>query len=340
MADGPSFLERQRAARPWLDHLVRAGTRFQQQKGDYYAAGITYFSVLALIPILMVAFAVAGFVLVGHPEWLEQIQQGIEDNVPGSLGDTLHDLIDSAIASRARVGVLGLLGAAYAGLGWMANVRDALTAMWESARGSKGFVRTKLGDAAALVGLGLALVISLGASALGSGPVAGRVVELLSLDEIPGIGVGMRVLAAVLSLVATWAVFTWVIARLPREPVTLRSAAKAALLAAVVFELFKQVGALYLSVVTSGPAGVAFGPIIGLLVFVFMASRMLLFATAWAATAKENLATAFVPPPGPVTISPRVEVHDGVSVRNGLTLVGVGALATLGLSRMLGRRDR
>ena len=65
--DAPSFLEKQRAARPWLDHLVRAAGRFQEQKGDYYAAGITYFSVLALIPIMMVAFAVAGFVLAGHP---------------------------------------------------------------------------------------------------------------------------------------------------------------------------------------------------------------------------------------------------------------------------------
>lgn len=30
--DAPSFLEKQRAARPWLDHLVRAAGRFQEQK--------------------------------------------------------------------------------------------------------------------------------------------------------------------------------------------------------------------------------------------------------------------------------------------------------------------
>ncbi len=155
--DAPSFLEKQRAARPWLDHLVRAAGRFQEQKGDYYAAGITYFSVLALIPIMMVAFAVAGFVLAGHPEYLESIQEQITKSIPGSLGDTINTLIDSAIDSRASVGIFGLLGAAYAGLGWMANVRDALTAMWESKREPKGFVRTKLGDAGgALVGLALA----------------------------------------------------------------------------------------------------------------------------------------------------------------------------------------
>ncbi len=220
VADEPSFLDRQRAARPWFDHLMRAGQRYQQQKGDYYAAGITYFSVLALIPILMVAFAIAGFVLAGQPELLQELQDSITKNVPGSLGDTLNTVIDSAIASRASVGVLGLLGAAYAGLGWMANLRDALTAMWESQRESKGFVRTKLGDAAALLGLGLAMVVSLGSSALSSGPVARTVVEVLNLEDVTGIDAGLRALSTVVSLVATWAVFAWVIARLPREPVT------------------------------------------------------------------------------------------------------------------------
>ena len=340
VADEPSFLDRQRAARPWFDHLMRAAQRYQQQKGDYYAAGITYFSVLALIPILMVAFAIAGFVLAGQPELLQELQDSITKNVPGSLGDTLNTVIDSAIASRASVGVLGLLGAAYAGLGWMANLRDALTAMWESQRESKGFVRTKLGDAAALLGLGLAMVVSLGSSALSSGPVARTVVEVLNLDDVPGIDAGLRALSTVVSLVATWAVFAWVIARLPREPVTFRSALKAALLAAVVFEIFKQVGAIYLSAVTAGPAGVAFGPIIGLLVFIYLTCRMLLFSTAWAATTRASLALAFVPPPDPAVINPRIEVHEGPGVRGGLALVGVGAIAALGLSGLLTRTKR
>ncbi|MGC0365101.1 membrane protein [Rhodococcus sp. 27YEA15] len=336
----PSFLDRQRAARPWLDHLVRAGGRYQAQKGDYYAAGITYFSVLALIPIIMVAFAVAGFVLAGRPDYLESIQEQITNNIPGSLGDTITDLIQSAIDSRASVGVIGLLGAAYAGLGWMANVRDALTAMWESKRQPKGFVRTKLGDAAALVGLGLALVVSLGMSAVSSGPGARQVVEWLNLGNITGIGFGLRVVSTLLSVAATWALFLWVIARLPREPVALRSAVRAAVIAAVVFEVFKQVGAIYLSSVSSGPAGVAFGPIIGLLVFVFTASRMLLFCTAWAATTTESMALAFVPPPDPAIISPRVVVSGRASPSRATALVVTGAAAALGLSGVLRRRSR
>ncbi|MER2207355.1 MAG: inner membrane protein YhjD, partial [Rhodococcus sp. (in: high G+C Gram-positive bacteria)] len=112
------------------------------------------------------------------------------------------------------------------------------------------------------------------------------------------------------------------------------------LIAAVVFEIFKQVGAIYLAAVTSGPAGVAFGPIIGLLVFVFTASRMLLFCTAWAATTKESMALAFVPPPDPAVISPRIVVSDGASPSRVAALIATGAVAGLGLSGFMRRRPR
>ncbi|EME65852.1 ribonuclease [Rhodococcus ruber BKS 20-38] len=328
----PGFLERQRAAHPALDHLVRAGLRYQEQKGDYYAAGITYFSVLSLIPILMLSFSIAGFVLAGRPETLEQLQTAIAQNIPGELGATVQGLVDSAIASRSAVGTLGLLTAAYAGIGWNTNLRDALTAMWDHPHGKTGFVRTKVNDVLTLLGLGLAIVASLALSAASSGPVMDFFVGLLRLENVPGVGVALTVATIAISVCATWVLFTWVIARLPREPVTFRSAMRAGLLAAVAFELFKQVGSIYLSRVTSGPAGVAFGPILGVLVFANLTARMVLFATAWAASSKENLVMAHVPPPELARITPRVEVHEGPGLRGGLALVGAGALGGVLLS--------
>ncbi|NLG56078.1 MAG: inner membrane protein YhjD [Rhodococcus sp.] len=336
--DAPGFVEKQRAKRPWFDHAVRAGERYQGQKGDYYAAGITYFSVLSIVPMLMVTFAIAGFVLAGNPTWLDEIKHAISDNVPGSLGDTLNDLVDSAIDSRGAVGVVGLLGAAYAGLGWMANVRDALTAMWESVRESEGgvvgTVKTKLRDAYKLLGLGLALLLTIGMSVVGSGPLAHNVVKWSGLSNITGMGTLLRIVATVLSILATWAVLTWVIAKLPREPVALRGAVVGAFLGAIVFEIFKQLGAVYLSSVTSGPAGVAFGHILGLLVFIYMGARVLLFCTAWAATSRASLELAYVPPPDPAVISPRMQVNEGLKMREGAALVGAAALTVLGISAL------
>jgi len=336
--DAPGFLDRQRAGRPWLDHLVRAGGRYQTQKGDYYAAGITYFTILAIVPILMVAFAVAGFVLAGHPEWLVEIRDQVSQNMPGGLGDTVNDLIDAAISARTSVGVFGLLGAVYAGLGWITNLRDALTAMWEHTHQAGNFVVTKAKDFGALLGLGVAMLVTFGLSALSNGPVAGWVVERLGAEHLTGVGVLLRIVSFAIGLLATWALLSWVIARLPREPVTLRSALRAAFAAAIVFEIFRQVGAIYLAAVSRGPAGVAFGPIIGLLVFSNVTARLILFATAWAATARENLEKAFVPPPESAVIRPRVQVREGMSAKEAAALTGAGALAAIGLAGLWRRR--
>ena len=99
--DFKAILQRRREQWPWFDHTVRAAQRYKSQNGDYYAAAMTYFSVLALFPLLMVAFAAAGFVLAGQPQLLDEISDQITQNVPGSLAkrSTLSSTLRS---SRGR----------------------------------------------------------------------------------------------------------------------------------------------------------------------------------------------------------------------------------------------
>ena len=82
------------------------------------------------------------------------------------------------------------------------------------------------------------------------------------------------------SVLIAWLLFTWIIARLPRESVSLRSSAVAGLIAAIGFEVFKQLGSIYLRMVLHGPAGATFGPVLGLMVFAYITARLILFATA------------------------------------------------------------
>ncbi|MFE9325680.1 inner membrane protein YhjD [Nocardia sp. NPDC052278] len=324
-------LERRIQSRPWLDHLIRAGGNYQRQRGDYYAAGITYFTVLSLFPLLMVAFAIAGSVLSGDPEMLTELRNKIIENIPGSLGGQLNDLIDQAVRSRGTVGTLGLLVGVYTGLGWMANLRAALTEQWEQKTPEGNWFFSKLSDLGALIGLGLAFVISIGLSTLASSTLGERLLITFRLSELPGARLILVLISILLGFLASWAVFVWMIARLPREPVTLRSAARAAAIAAVVFEIFKYVASFYLQMVLHSPAGAVFGSIIGLMVFSYTTYRILLFATAWAATASENEPEAEIPPPAPAVIKPRMSAP-GPSMGTGAAYFGAGALAALVLS--------
>lgn len=331
----PGFLDRLRTRYGWFDHVMRAQQRYQDSKGDFYAAGITYFTIFALFPLLMVGFAAAGFVLSRNPELLAEITTQIKSKVSGDFGEQLVKLMDSAIESRTSVGIIGLATAAWAGLGWMANLREALSQMWGLMRNEPpGFVRTKLSDLTAIVGLFAAIVVTIALTALGNSDLMQRIVEWLGLQDVPGVSIALRVASLLISVVISWLLFTWIIARLPRESVSFRSSVRAGLIAAVGFEVFKQLGSIYLQSVVHGPAGATFGPVLGLMVFAYITARLILFATAWAATSTENLVAAPVGAPAPAQITARVQIREGLGVRGALTAIAVGALGALGLSRL------
>ncbi|MDQ3900163.1 MAG: YihY/virulence factor BrkB family protein [Actinomycetota bacterium] len=284
-------LKRYRQRYTWLDHLLRAAQSYSEHHGDHYAAAITFFSVLSLVPMLMIAFAAAGFVLAGNPELMRHLQDQVQVAAPAGLGGMLNQIIDGAIASRQGVGIIGLLGALYSGLGWMSNLREALTAQWGANSGDKppeaqGFLRAKVMDLLALLGLGFALVMSFALTGAGTA-FASAVLTAAGFGHIPGARLAFTALAVVASITGMWLVFLWVIARLPRQPIPLRRAMHAAWLGAIGFEILKQAFAIYLDSVTASPTGKLFGPVIGLMVFAYFVSRFVLFLTAWAAVVRE-----------------------------------------------------
>lgn len=284
----PGRLAKLRARYPWLDHLIRAAVRYDGAKGDFYAAGITYFTIFALFPLLMLGFAAIGTVLANRPHLMSDIEQRIRSAVSGELGHQLVQLMDSAIDSRTSVGVIGVATAVWVGLSWIGNLREALSQMWEQRGEVEGFVATKVSDLAALGSVFVAIALTIGLSALADASLMSRVLDWMGMPDAPGLGIFLQLVSRVLSWAVSWLLFTWMITRLPRESVSLRSGARAGLLAAVGFELFKLAGAIYLHSVLHGPAGATFGPVLGLMVFAYITARLVLFATAWAATSDRN----------------------------------------------------
>ena len=145
--------------------------------------------------------------------------------------------------------------AAWAGLGWMANLREALSEMWLQRREPGNFVATKLSDLLALVSTFVALAVTIALTAVSNSGLLRSIQSLLGLEDVPGAGVALFVGSLALSLVVSWLLFTWIIARLPRESVSFRSSVRAGLIVAVGFEIFKQVASIYLKAVVQGPAG-------------------------------------------------------------------------------------
>ena len=336
----PGILDRLRARFGWFDHVMRANDRFEESKGNFFAAGLTYYTIFALFPLLMVAFSVGGFLLSRRPDVLTGIDNKVRAAVPGALGQQVVELMNSAIDARASVGAIGLATAAWVGLNWMTNLRVALSEMWRQGEGSRGYIRTKFSDLAAIVSSFVAILATLALSALADAAPMGKVLGWMGIHNAPVLDAILRAVSMLVSVLLSWLVFSWMIARLPREPVSFASSVRAALLAAIGFELFKLVASIYLKSVLRSPAGATFGPVLGLMVFAYITARLLLFATAWAATSAENLTAAPAEPPEPAVITTRVELNQDLNVRQALTAAAVGAIGALGLSRLVRRKKR
>lgn len=337
--DRPGILDRLRTRFEWFDHVMRAGQRFDESKGNFFAAGLAYYTIFGLFPVLMVGFAVVGFVLSRRPDLLSDIDNRIIALVPGNLGSQLIEVMDSAIKSRTSVGVIGLATAGWAGLNFMAHLREALSEMWAQRVESPGFVRTKLSDLMAMASTFAAMVVTIALTALSDAAPMATMLTWLGIHDLPLLGGVLRVVSLLMSVAVSWLLFTWVIARLPRESISFASSVRAGLLAAIGFEVFKQGGSIYLRMVLRSPAAATFGPVLGLIVFAYITALLVLFATAWAATSTENLRVAPVRPPDPAIIAPRVQQAEGLSATQALTAVAVGAAGALGLSRLV-RRHR
>jgi membrane protein len=331
----PGILDRLRNRYEWIDHLMRAYRRYSDRNGGFFAAGLTYYTIFALFPLLMVGFAVVGFTLSLRPQMLSLIEHRIRSTVTGDLGQQLVDLMYSAIDARTSVGVIGLATAAWAGLSWMSHLREALTEMWWEHRfDSPGFVRRKISDLVAMLGTFFVTVASMALSALGHGVPMAAALKWLGIPQFFVFDWIFRAISISVSVLVSWLLLTWMIARLPREKVSFADSMRAGLMAAIGFELFKQVGSIYLQRVVRSPAGATFGPVLGLMVFAYITAYLVLFCTAWAATRSTDPRAKRVAPPAPAIIAPRVQPDEGLSVRQTLAALAAGAVGALAVSRV------
>ena len=268
---------------PWLAHVVRAWERYTENNGNQYAGAITFFSFLALFPLILLAVSIIGFVLNANPELQQQLLNNIGENVPGSLGETLQSAVDSAIANRTAVGVIGLVGLLVTGLGWIANLRMAINSVWGGRRYKRPLVTAKVSDLIVLAGLGLGALLSLAFTASATS-LTDQLLRWIGLDDLPGAGTATTILGLGVAILGDMIIFGWLLVRLPKATVPREVTIRAALLAAVGFEALKIIGSYTIGATSHSVAAGPFAAVVAILIWMQLVSRWLLFCAAWTAT--------------------------------------------------------
>jgi membrane protein len=286
---GRDVIERERVRYRWLDHVIRTIQRYQVQSGDRLAAAFTYFAFLSFFPLIALAFAVIQF---STPEVVETLVKAINEQFPG-LASRLQ--IDKLKDVQTSAGVFGLVGLFYAGLGAMDALRSALREIWMVTEPPLNYFLGKLRDLVALVLIGVTMLVSVAVGGFATG-ATGTVTEFIGLGDTVLAGPSVWITGLLVSLGADLLLFLIILGWLAKPPQPFWMIVKGSLLGAVMFGLLKQVATLILAGTLRNPVYGAFAVIVGLLLWINLAARVILYSAAWTATATKG------PPPEPTPV--------------------------------------
>ncbi|HET9303959.1 MAG TPA: YhjD/YihY/BrkB family envelope integrity protein [Propionibacteriaceae bacterium] len=295
--------------RPWIAHMIRAVERYISRLGSQFAAATTYFSVLALVPIMMMAFSITGFVLtVVQPELLDDVVDAVAKALGSTVSATREQvlaLVNEALSQYWAIGIVGLVVALYTGAKWMGHLKNAVRTQWRPGfdlRPQKiNIVIRTVGNLVLLLGLLVGMAVSFGLSSL-STSFADTVVAWLGLSDQAWIAPLLRVASIVFSIGAGWLIFMYIYTVLPetREPWPV--VRRGALLGSIALVGLQFVASFLISAFRGNPAASIFGPVIVLMLFFNIFAQLTLFVAAWIATAQHEAIP--VPPEEEVTIEP------------------------------------
>ena len=286
---------------PSLDHLVRAYERYADRNGNQLAGAVTYFAFLSFFPLLALAFAVVGFLASRQVELTAYLEEALDEVLPGLSQQLPMEQIADA---RLGASVIGLLGLLYAGLNSVAALREALHSIWlTSFKQGPNFVLRKAGDLLVMAALGLALFFTVSFTSV----MQTATVWLLSLVGLDGslvANLSLRALALAIAIGVNMCLFLLVFSLLSGTGRPTRMMWRGALLGAVGFEVLKNVAAQLLAGTLTNPVYASFAVLVGLLVWINLVMRLVMFSAAWTAT--------WLPVPPPYTGSLPLPEENGM----------------------------
>jgi membrane protein len=276
---------------PAVAHVLRMNARYTTRLGNQFAGAITYFSLLAMVPILMFVFSACGFTLtVLRPDLLERLQAAIMVQLQGAPKDLqvrLTGLIGGLLRNWASVGLVGLFSSMYTSAGWAGNLKSAVRAQTRplfDMKERKNFMLLEvLLNFAILLGL-LVILAATFALAVMATSLTGTIVHWLALDKVPGINVLLRIVGPILSAFAGWAMFVYLYKVLPEIKFPFRIIAWGALFGSAGLFVLQYLTGFLMGKFSGNPAAAVFGPVIVLMLFFNLFARLNLYVAAWIAT--------------------------------------------------------
>ncbi|MDH3466546.1 MAG: YihY family inner membrane protein [Gammaproteobacteria bacterium] len=270
--------------------LKRLPRRFVRDRCPRIASALSFTTVLAMVPLLIVVFSMLSTFPV-FEGWFHRLEEFVYGNFVPAAGETIQASVSGFVAQAGKLTVFGLVFIAATAIALLATIEDAFNDIWRVRRGRAVMQRIVVYWA----------VITLGPLLIGASlSITSYVMSLPLVDGQPVLSRARSLVLAILPFVFGFCAFLLLYLAVPNKSVRFRDALVGAVLASFVFELIKRGFAYYILTFSNYEAiygALAAVPIF--LIWVYLSWLIILIGAELAAACGE-MGSAEVAEPGNV----------------------------------------
>jgi uncharacterized BrkB/YihY/UPF0761 family membrane protein len=151
---------------PVIGFPVAVAKKFGDDQAGFLVSLLAYYAFVAVFPLLLVLAAVTGVVLRDHPRLQKELLDSAFAEFP-IIGGQIHQQLGLAAFGHTTLSLtVGILGALYGARGFANALQNTLNTLWAVPKVDRpGFPQNYLRAMAALLALGLLVVVSAASSA-------------------------------------------------------------------------------------------------------------------------------------------------------------------------------
>jgi membrane protein len=257
---------------PAVELMVRTVQELMADDATHMAAGVAYYAILSLFPLMLGLLAIFGLFLPSEAI-KEELFDFFERNLPGAV-DVLQQNIEDVIRLRGAVGVVSLVLLFWSASAMFGALSRAINRAWDIHRDRPFHIR-KLRDLTMALGTGILFVVSVGATSA---------LSILPATDLPVLGVAANVGARFFAFLSSLAIFLLLYKFIPNTKTYWRFVWPGALLAAILFEIAKSLFVLYLDRFANYELVYgSVGSVIALLVWIYVSAFIIILGAEFSA---------------------------------------------------------
>ena len=207
--------------------------RFNQNKLAQAAGYLTYSTMLASVPLIMVVFSIFSAFPVFN-EVTGALKEFIFTNFAPSASDMVGQYIDEFVNNSKKMSAVGIISLIVVALMLINSIDRTLNSIWQDTGTRPIFTSFAI----------YWLILTLGPLLVGVSIAASTYVKAM-FESAASFSFGLKLLSFV-PFLSTWFIFTMIYMVVPNKKVSIKHSAAGALIAAVFFTLGKQAFAWYI----------------------------------------------------------------------------------------------